>query len=129
MSGSIRIDPGASGRGLSLSIAPQWGTYGYGAERLWSLHHPAGDGGRRSFESKTRLATELGYGLPAPAGRGVLTPQMGAAWSDDGAPSYRLGARWNITPRATLGLEGTHREIGGEGGSENALALRARLRW
>ena len=55
VSGSIRVDLGASGRGLSLSIAPQWGTYGYGAERLWSLHHPAGDGGRRSSASEPHL--------------------------------------------------------------------------
>ena len=129
VSGSIRVDPGAAGRGLSLSIAPRWGASGYGAERLWSLHHPAGVGDRRSLESEPRLAAELGYGLPAPAGRGVLTPYMGAAWFDDGAPRYRLGAHWNITPRATVELEGTHRETGGEGGSENVLALRARLRW
>ena len=129
VSGSIRVDPGASGRGLSLSIAPQWGTTGYGAERLWSFHHPAGGGGRWSFESETRLAAELGYGLRAPAGRGVLTPYMGAAWIDGGVQSYRLGARWHVTPRAALGLEGTRREAGREGGSENVLALRARLRW
>ena len=129
VSGSIRIDPGPSGRGLSLGVAPQWGTTGYGAERLWSLHHPARNRSRRGAGSERRLTAELGYGLQAPAGCGVVTPYMGAAWTDDGAQSYRLGARWNVTPRATLEIEGTHRDAGGEGGPVDAIALRTRWRW
>ena len=73
-------------------------------------------------------AAELGYGLRAPAGRGVLTPYMGGEWSDGGVSRYRLGARWTIAPRATLGLEGSRRVVG-DGGTIDALALRAVVRW
>ena len=37
-SGAIRVTPDASGRGLTLSIAPAWGRTGSAAERLWSAH-------------------------------------------------------------------------------------------
>ena len=36
MSGAVRVTPSASGRGLTLSIAPAWGQTGSAAERLWS---------------------------------------------------------------------------------------------
>ena len=35
--GSVRIDPGASGRGLSLTLAPAFGAASSDTERLWSL--------------------------------------------------------------------------------------------
>ena len=60
---------------------------------------------------------------------GLLTPYTGAAWRDDGVPSYRIGVRWVITPRATLGLEGSRGNASGEDGSENAFTLRASVRW
>ena len=39
--GSVRLDPGASGRGLSLTIAPVWGTPSSGVDRLWSARDAA----------------------------------------------------------------------------------------
>ena len=109
VSGSIRIDPGATGRGLSLSVAPRWGASVAGVERLWSRDGAVGLADGRESGSGDGLAAELGYGLRAPAGRGVLTPYMGGEWSDGGVSSYRLGARWTIAPRTTLGLEGSRR--------------------
>ena len=41
-SGSVRLDPGAFGWGLSFSVAPTWGTPSSGAERLWSARDAAG---------------------------------------------------------------------------------------
>ena len=41
-SGSVRIDPRASGRGLSLTVAPAWGASSGGAERLWSARDASG---------------------------------------------------------------------------------------
>ena len=40
--GSVRLDPGASGRGLSLTLAPVWGTPSSGVDRLWSARDVAG---------------------------------------------------------------------------------------
>ena len=128
-SGSIRIDPGAFGRGLSLSVTPAWGAPAFGAQRLGSQHDPARLQDVREATSEKRLAAELGYGLAAPAGRGVLTPYAGATWTDDRRLSYRLGARWDLDRRATLGLEGTRQEPGDGDGSDNVLSLRATVRW
>ena len=41
-SGSIRIDPSASGRGLSLTLAPTWGNASSGTQRLWSARDAGG---------------------------------------------------------------------------------------
>ena len=35
-SGSIRLDPGVSGRELSLTVAPVWGAASGGVEQLWT---------------------------------------------------------------------------------------------
>ena len=35
-SGSVRLDPGATGRGLSVTLAPTWGAAASGVEGLWS---------------------------------------------------------------------------------------------
>ena len=60
-SGSVRIDPGASGRGVSLTLAPAFGAASSEAERLWSL----GDAGRLSGDTGagagSRLDAEVGY--------------------------------------------------------------------
>ena len=48
---SVRLDPGADGRGLSFSLAPSWGAEagGGGVERLWEggTAGPCGGGGCR----------------------------------------------------------------------------------
>ena len=50
-SGSVRIDPGASGRGLSLTLRPTFGAASSGVEQLWSHRDATGltpGGGIRS---------------------------------------------------------------------------------
>ena len=54
--GSIRLDPGASGRGLSLTLAPVWGMPSSGVERLWSARDAAGHGRRRRSPSRSASA-------------------------------------------------------------------------
>ena len=58
-SGSVRIDPDASGRGLSLRLAPSWGNASSGTERLWSAgdaHALAPEGGFESAHQSSVLA-------------------------------------------------------------------------
>ena len=62
-SGSLRLDPGASGRGLSFHLAPTWGAASSGAERLWSARDAGGLVSGAGFEPEGRLEGELGYGL------------------------------------------------------------------
>ena len=76
-SGSVRIDPGASGRGLSLTLRPTWGAASSGTERLWGLRDASGLGASEAFEPERRLDAELGYGLSVLGGRGVATPYAG----------------------------------------------------
>ena len=44
VSGLVRLDPGAAGRGLALSVQPAWGRTANGVQRLWET----GAGGRTS---------------------------------------------------------------------------------
>ena len=61
-SGSVHIDPGASGRGLTLNLAPTWGATGGGAERLWSAHDARAVAADEAFDAERRFDAELGYG-------------------------------------------------------------------
>ena len=130
-SGSVRVEPGAAGRGLSLTVAPSWGNASSAQERLWS----AGDAGRlspgRDFEPESRLAAELGYGLAAPRRSGLVTPFAGLAWGYGGRRTWRIGTRWEIAPRASLSLEASRSQPSGDGdpGPVNAVALRTKMRW
>ena len=126
-SGAIRIQPSTSGRGLSLSIAPTWGAAGSGVDGLWSLTHSE-EFGNREFEAERRLETELGYGIGVPHSRGLVTPYAGLSLGEEGNRTWRTGARWKITPEATLGL-GATREERGEDGATNTVLMRAEVRW
>ena len=125
-SGAIRITPSPSGRGLTLSIAPQWGRTGSATEQLWSAPDATALGTDRVFEGDARLALDAGYGVGV--GHGVLTPYAGLTLGDAGSRTMRTGARWHMGAHTMLGLEGTRRTSGsGEAGNE--LMLRVALRF
>ena len=129
--GSVRLDPGASGRGLSLSLAPVWGTPSSGVERLWSARDAAGLAPGGEFEAERRLEGELGYGLAAFGGAFTGTPNIGFGLSDN-ARDYRLG--WRLTsavpgdPGFEVSLDATRREAANENAEHGAM-LRAVIRW
>ena len=127
-SGAIRITPSASGRGLTLTIAPEWGRTGSATERLWSAPDTRALGTNSVFEGNARLAVEAGYGIGVGHGRGVLTPYAGLTLGDGGTRTMRTGMRWQVAPDAVFGLEGTQRaDSAGEG--DNEVRLRAALRF
>ena len=124
-SGTLRIGPGADGRGLSLTLAPTVGAAAPGSERLWSAadaHGFAPD----AFAAPRRLDAEVGYGLAGPAGVGTAMPFAGVGLAGD-ARTWRAGVRWQVAPEASLGLQGTRTESAG--GSEHGLRLHGSLRW
>ena len=129
--GSVRLDPGASGRGLSLSFAPVWGTPSSGVERLWSARDAAGLAPGGEFEASSRLEGELGYGVAAFGGAFTGTPNIGFGLSDN-ARDYRLG--WRLTsavpgdPGFEVSLDATRREAANENAEHGAM-LRAVIRW
>ena len=89
--GSVRLDPGASGRGLSLSLAPVWGTPSSGVERLWSARDAAGLVRDDDFEAERRLEGEVGYGLGAFGEHGVVTPYAGLGLGGGRGPDVARG--------------------------------------
>ena len=128
MSGAVRVTPGASGRGLTLSIAPAWGQTGSAAERLWSAHDASALGSDSKFDATRRLEVDAGYGLGLAHGRGVLTPYAGFTLGEAGTRTVRTGARWQLTPDAVVGVE-TTRQANDAGETDNQLMLRAALRF
>ena len=127
-SGSVRIDPGATGRGLSLTLAPTFGTASSGAERLWSRGEMRALAGDADVQAGRRLEARVGYGMSLPQARGTVTPYTGVSLGDDGARAWRLGARMPVAPDLILGLEGIRRERAGDA-AEQAVTLHGNLRW
>ena len=133
-SGAVRIDPGASGRGLSLTLTPAWGAAEGGAERLWSVPDARGIAANDAFDSQGRLEAEAGYGLGAFGGAGVMTPYVGLGLSGagDGAGdrAWRTGVRWTVGPDIAFGLEGTRSEpANDDADADNGVRFRATVRW
>ena len=128
-SASVRIDPGASGRGLSLKLSPAWGADSGGAERLWSLRDGRGLAANDVFDPKSRLDAEAGYGLAAFGGRGAMTPYAGLALSEADGRAWRSGVRWTLGADIAFDVEGTRREPANDDAPEHGLAFRATLGW
>ena len=93
LGGAIRVTPSASGRGLTLSIAPAWEHTGSAAERLWSAHDACALGSDSEFEPQSRLEIDAGYGFGLAHGRGVITPYAGFTLGDGGNRTVRAGTR------------------------------------
>ena len=127
--GSIRIEPGVSGRGLSLALRPAWGSVSNEADRLWSLSSARGLAPDDDFGAGRRLEAEVGYGLGTRRPHEVLTPHAGLSLASGGNRVYRTGARWTRGPDTALRLE-VAREIASDGAAPaSSLMLRAQARW
>ena len=59
-SATVRLDPGAAGRGLSLSLTPTLGTASSAAERLWGARDARGLAPGGGFEAARGLRAEAG---------------------------------------------------------------------
>ena len=130
VSGTVRVEPGAGGRGASFVMGLSRGDAGSGVERLWEdgFAKRSGSAGAEAG-SGMRLDAEGGYGMAGPVG-GLLTPYAGLGLAGGGEEEriYRLGARLTHGPASELDLEGSRRE-GGVRAPEHALSLEWRLRW
>ena len=132
VSGSLRLVPGAAGRGLSMSLTPSYGADPGGSERLWALPDAHALAANGDAPASSRLDTEFGYGLPVFGGGFTGTPNVGLGLSDT-ARDYRLG--WRLTPAAggdtgfELSLDAMRRESAENGDAEHGVMLRARTSW
>ena len=128
-SGSIRLEPGASGRGVSLSINPVWGVASGGAEQLWSTAPGADLVADDATEAGARLRVEMGYGFGLSGNAGLLTPYVGLGVGEAGSREYRTGTRWHAGPHASVFLYASREEPRGGGTATDALILRAAIRF
>ena len=109
VAGSVRLEPKGSGRGLSFSVNPTWGTPASGTDRLWGHADARGLAPRSEFDARQHLEARIGYGLGLGDGPGVMTPYMRLGLGEDDASTLGLGTRWKIAPAVTLGLEARRR--------------------
>ena len=129
-SAAVRLTPSASGRGLSLSIAPTWGRTGSASEWLWSARD-AGEfegGGGGGFEADGRIDVQMGYGVALPHNRGLLTPYGALTLGSEGGRTMRGGARWTVDSDLAVTLDATRNESAGAE-AENEVRVRAALRF
>ena len=127
-SAALRLNPNASGRGLSLSLVPVWGTAWNDAARLWSAGDASAFTRADGLEPRARLEAELGYGFGLADGPGVVTPYAGFWGAGAGSRTWRTGVRWKILPDASLGLEAVRRESAGDNAPEHAIGVRLKAR-
>ena len=128
-SGAVRIDPGASGRGLALTLTPAWGADSGNAERLWGLRDARGLAGNDDVEPAGRLDAEAGWGFGAFGGRGLMTPFAGLALSEAGDRTWRTGVRWTLGADLSFGVEGTLREAANDNPGEHGVGFKLTARW
>ena len=119
-SGALRIAPDASGRGLSLTLAPAVGAAGTATERLWSAADARALAPGGAFEAARRLEAELGYGFAMGSGSYTGTPTLGLGLT---GASREVRVGWRLAEARSAGLvfgldvEGVRREgAGGEAG-------------
>ena len=129
VSGEVRLAPGASGRGLSLTLAPAWGAASSGTEWLWGLRDVRALAANDDVEPGGRVDAEVGYGLAAFGGRGLMTPYAGLTLSEAGDRTWRTGARWTLGPTLAMSLDGTRREPANDDVPEHGVQFRLTLRW
>ena len=108
--GVIRLAPQADGQGLWFTVVPAYGAEAGGAERLWEqgVTQPAGAAG----PARARVEAELGYGILAPGGQGVVTPYGGLALAGAAQTRYVVGTRVGLRSGLACSLEGAHRTSG-----------------
>ena len=128
-SGSVRVDPGASGQGLSLALTPAWGADSGGSERLWSIESARSLSAGEQGKPDVRFDAEAGYGFAAFGGRGTVTPYAGLSLSESGEHIVRSGVRWVAGPALSFGLEGTRRSPANEAAVDHGVWLSTSLHW
>ena len=131
VSGSLRLVPGGTGRGLSASLTPSRGVDPGGSERLWAQPASSGLAANGEAVPSSRLDAELGYGMPVFGGGITGTPHVGFGLSE-AARDYRLGRRLTQAASGDTGfevsLDATWSEAANDD-AEHGVMLRSRMRW
>ena len=133
VSGSLRLVPGAAGRGLSMSFTPSWGADPGGSERLWMLPDVSGLAANGGADRSGRLDAEVGYGLALFGGGFTGTPHVGLGLSETDR-EVRMG--WRLSPAGSGGagfgisLDATRTESANDNaGPEYGIGMNVTARW
>ena len=102
----LRVDPGESGLGPSMSLTPAWGATASGVHQLWER----GASGFSIYDTPgARMNAQFAYGLPALEGTGLLTPFGAVSLAGEDGQGYGFGATLAVGRTATLSLEAERR--------------------
>jgi len=125
VSGLVRLDPGAAGLGLAISVQPAWGRTAGGVRRLWETGATGGAAG--AGQPGGRVNTRVAYGIGTTLG-GVMTPYTDVSLSGDGSRRLRLGGLFNIGASVRMSLEGVYGRPA-DGAANHGVVLRGDLNW
>ena len=126
-SGLVRVDPGVSGEGLAVHVAPTYGPSASQVQQVWTqapgqpFGEPATGVGQ---PPQAGVDAEVGYGLANVAGAGVFTPYGAVTLGQGGRAQYRLGGRWTGVTGLMLSVEGVQQEPVGQQPLNQVLRLR-----
>ena len=127
LSGSLQLDPGRLGRGLSLRLASGWGLTDSSTETLWQQQTASGLARGPGQTPQGRIRAEWAYGLDVPRTRGLFTP-YGSVEMAGGGRTLALGWRFELGQSLSLSLAGERREAL-HSTPEHALMLQTALPW
>ena len=127
LSGSLQLDPGRLGRGLSLCLASGWGLTDSSADALWQQQTASGLARGPGQTPQGRFLAEWGYGLDVPWTHGLLTPYGGVEMAAE-RRTLRLGWRFELGQLLSLSLAGERHEAP-HTTPEHGLMLQTALPW
>ena len=130
-SGTLRLEPEASGQGLSVALASNWGPAESGVEGMWSRQTLSGFVPQnQNFVQEGSLDVQLGYGFWMPAMEGLVTPFTQLTVSNAGESRSRTGLmfiRHNTWARP-IRMEFTGERIESDAGQpEHRIGLQVQL--
>ena len=128
MGGSLQLDPGRLGRGLSLRLASGWGLTDSSTETLWQQQTASGLARGPGQTPRGRIKAEWAYGLDVPRTRGLFTPYGSVEMAGGGGRTLALGWRFELGQSLSLRLTGERRETA-LARPEHGLMLRSSLPW
>ena len=130
LGGSAHFNPRSSRKGLQMSLhtSSSLGDTQSGVERLWSQREAVTVSGLGQSAFAGSLDAEVGYGVDAFSGRGVLVPYTGFGISRDGDRGYKVGGRIDLGPSFSFVVEGDRRETYGTP-AVHGVTLKGSRRW
>ena len=128
MGGSLQLDPGRLGRGLSLRLASGWGLTDSSTETLWQQQTASGLARGPGQTPQGRIKAEWAYGLDVPRTRGLFTPYGSVEMAGGGGRTLALGWRFELGQSLSLSLAGERRETA-LARPEHGLMLQTALPW